>query len=504
MDEQPSSALGRTLGQRLSALRAVDLRAAIRLRGVVTGVADGVAHVVGLMDVGSDELVAFDSGVLGMAYELEQDQIGVVLLDGADRVCAGEGVEPLGRVPSLPVGGDLLGRVIDPLGRPLDDGPPIRGGSRPVLRAAPRLAERAPVERPLLTGIMVVDAALPIGRGQRQLIVGDRNVGKTSLALDIVAAQRPGDVFCVYVLVGQPMSRVLSTREALRDCGALGNTVVIAADAASAPGLQYLAPYAGATAAEYFCGLGSDALVIYDDLTKHADTYRELALLLGRSPGREAFPGDIFHIHAQLLERATALNAEHGGGSVTAFPIVETTESDISAYIPTNLISITDGQLYLDTNRFERNQRPAIDIGRSVSRVGGAAQTAAMRTAARNLRIVMSRFETLESLTRVGLDVDPATKSAVERGLLIRELLRQSRFTVRSAAEQIVALTAVDAGWLDALTPSTVSEATWAAAGRVATELPDIFEALTDGRQPPPGWKDRVHDLVERFSPERP
>lgn len=498
MNEQQSPWLDHSPGQRLSTLTAIDLRPALRLRGVVAGVADGVAQVVGLPDVGSDELVLFDSGVLGMAYELEWDRIGVVLLDGADRVCAGEGVESLSRVPALPVGSDLLGRVIDPLGRPLDDGPPLRGTSRAVLRAAPRLAERAPVERPLLTGVMVIDAAIPIGRGQRQLIVGDRNVGKTALALDIVAAQHAGDVYCVYVLIGQPMSRVLNIQEALRGCGALANTVVIAADAAAAPGLQYLAPYAGATAAEYFCGLGSDALVVYDDLTKHADTYRELALLLGRAPGREAFPGDIFHIHAQLLERATARNSDHGGGSVTAFPIVETTESDISAYIPTNLISITDGQLYLDTGRFERNLRPAIDIGRSVSRVGGAAQTGPMRTAARSLRIMMSRFETLESLTRVGLDVDPATKSAVDRGLLIRELLRQPRFTVRSVAEQIAVLTAISEGWLDALPPSVVGQVTWRTAARVASEQPDIFEALMDGREPPADWKDRLRDMVER------
>lgn len=325
--------------------------------------------------------------------------------------------------------------------------PALTGVGWPLFREAPSLSQRAPVERGVHTGVMVIDAAIPIGRGQRQLIVGDRNVGKTSLALDIVAAQHPGDVCCVYVLVGQPMSRMLSVRESLLDSGALANTVIVAADAAESPGLQYLAPYAGASIAEFFAEQQArDALVVYDALTKHADSYRELALLLGRAPGREAFPGDIFHIHAQLLERATARNAALGGGSVTAFPIVETTDGDISAYIPTNLISITDGQLYLDTVRFERNLRPAIDIGRSVSRVGGAAQSPPMRTAAQNLRITMSRFEALESLTRVGLDVDPTTCAAVERGLLVRELLRQPRFTPRSIAHQILALTAAGAG----------------------------------------------------------
>jgi len=371
------------------------------------------------------------------------------------------------------------------------------------LREAPHLTERAPVERPLLTGVMVIDAAIPIGRGQRQLIVGDRNVGKTALALDIVAAQRASDVACVYVVVGQPISRVLSIREALQKRGALSNTVVIAADAADAPGLQYLAPYAGATAAEYFRDQGSDALVVYDDLTKHADAYRELALLLGRPPGREAFPGDIFYIHAQLLERATALDAAHGGGSVTAFPIVETTDSDLSSYIPTNLISITDGQVYLDTGRFERNLRPAVDVGRSVSRVGGAAQLGPMRAAARNLRMTMSRFEALEALTRVGLDVDPATRQAVERGRILREVLRQPRFTLRTVAGQIFALTAVTEGWLDSLPPIEAAPLLWSAAERLGAELPEVAAALDAGRDAPEHWKERMHGLVQRSLEER-
>jgi len=351
---------------------------------------------------------------------------------------------------------------------------------------------------------MVIDAAIPIGRGQRQLIVGDRNVGKTALALDIVAAQRSGDVACVYVLVGQPISRVLSIRESLERCGALQNTVVIASDAADPPGLQYLAPYAGMTVAEYFRDLGQDALVVFDDLTKHADAYRELALLLGRPPGREAFPGDIFYIHAQLLERATARADTHGGGSATAFAIVETTESDISAYIPTNLISITDGQIYLDTARFERNERPAVDIGRSVSRVGGAAQPEAMRVAARNLRITMSRYESLEALTRVGLDIDPGTRQAVERGRVMSEILRQPRFTVRSVPDQIFALTAVAEGWLDGRAPLDARQKLWAAVPRLRSEVPDIVEALTTGHAAPDGWKDRMHTLLDGDEEKRP
>lgn len=474
----------------------LDLCRALAPRGAVVAIGDGVARLVGLPEIGNEELVAFDCGALGMAFELAADQVGVVLLEGAERVRAGEGATALGRPPSLPVGEALLGRLLDPLGRPLDERPAPAGAAWPLFRDAPRLTDRAPVRRPLLTGVMVVDAAIPIGRGQRQLVVGDRNVGKTALALDVVAAQRPGDVACVYVVVGQPISRLLGIREALLRCGALANTLVVAADAADTPGLQYLAPYAGATAAEYFRARGRDALVIYDDLTKHADAYRELALLLGRPPGREAFPGDIFYIHAELLERATALTDAAGGGSVTAFPIVETTDNDISTYIPTNLISITDGQVYLDATRFERNQRPAVDIGRSVSRVGGVAQPAALRAVAKQLRIALARFESLEALTRVGLDVDPGTRAAVERGRILREVLRQKRFAARSVADQVCALTAVDAGWLDAVAPAAAARALWTAIARLRAERPEVVAALDGDAAPPDGWADALQGIV--------
>lgn len=458
----------------------LDLASAFAPRGAVFEVGDGVARTVGLHDVGSEELVAFDGGALGMAYELDPAHTGVVLLSGANSVRAGEGVRAVGRLPSLRVGPELLGRILDPLGGPLDGRPAPGGEARAVLVEAPELIARAPVDRPLLTGVMVVDSTVPIGRGQRQLIVGDRNVGKTALALDIVAAQRPGDVVCVYVLVGQPMSRLLGLREALLHSGAMARTVVIAADAADPPGLQFLAPYAGATVAEAFRDAGLDALVVYDDLSKHADAYRELALLLGRPPGREAFPGDIFYIHAELLERACALDDKHGGGSITAFPLVETTEGDISAYIPTNLISITDGQIYLNSTLFERNQRPAVDVGKSVSRVGGAAQPDHLREVARNLRITLSRFEALEALTRVGLDVDAKTLLTVERGRRLRELLRQDRFRPRSVADQIVALTALEEGWLDDLATTEVAEHVWSAALALRADHADLVAQLDE------------------------
>ena len=486
------------LARCLAGVPEVDLRAAFHPRGAVVEIGDGVARVVGLPAVGYEELVAFDSGALGMAYDLAPDHTGVVLLSDADGVRAAEGVSATGRPPSVPVGGELLGRLIDPLGRPLDDRPAPTSMWRPVFREAPELTERTSVNRALLTGVMVIDAAIPIGRGQRQLIVGDRNVGKTALALDIVAAQKAGDVVCVYVVIGQPLSRALGLREALLQSAALPNTVLVAADAAEAPGLQYLAPYAGATIAEALRDHGRDVLVVYDDLTKHADAYRELALLLGRPPGREAFPGDIFYVHAELLERAAALSDAGGGGSITAFPIAETIDSDISTYIPTNLISITDGQIYLDASRFERNERPAVDIGRSVSRIGGAAQPAAMRAAARNLRVGMARYESLEALTRVGLDVDPATRQAVERGRILRELLRQPRFTVRTVADQVLALTAVAEGWLDGAAPPDARRALWAAAQQARAEVPTVMATLDSGDEPPPGWKERLHDIVRR------
>jgi F-type H+-transporting ATPase subunit alpha len=448
--------------------------------------------------LGSEELVRFDSGAYGLAYDLAPDHSGVILLRGADRVRAGEGATPTGRLPSLRVGVELLGRVVDALGQPMDDWPTPRGEERPVFREAPRLTERASVCRPLHTGVMAIDAAIPIGRGQRQLIIGDRNVGKTALALDIVAAQKGGGVVCIYVVVGQPLSRVLGIRDALLESGALEHTVVVAAEAGDTAGMQYLAPYAGTAVAEYFRDRGRDALVVYDDLTKHADAYRELALLLGRPPGREAFPGDIFYIHAQLLERATAFADTAGGASITAFPVIETTDSDISSYIPTNLISITDGQIYLDTARFERNQRPPIDVGRSVSRIGGAAQLAVMRAASRNVRIEMARFEALETLTRVGLDVDPKTRRAIDRGRILRVLVRQPRFTVRTVADQVLALTAMSEGWLDELEPAEAARVLWSAAERARTEAADVVKTLNAGETPADGWREQLRDIVRR------
>ena len=474
----------------LQAADAFDPLAAARPRGVVLRVGDGVALIGGLPGAGCDELLRFDSGALGMVFDLREDGIGALLLTARHTVSAGQGVTALGGPPDLAVGPACLGRLIDPLGRPLDEGPPLPARPRlPLFRPAPDIIERTRVERPFHTGVTVVDAAIPIGRGQRELIIGDRNTGKTAVALDILAAQRPGDVACVYVVIGQPMSRILAVRDDLQRRGCLSNTVLVAAEASAAPGMQYLAPYAGASAAEWFRDSGADAVVVYDDLTKHADVYRELALLLDRPPGREAYPGDIFHIHAELLERAAAVKVGGAEGSVTAFPLVETTDSDISAYIPTNLISITDGQIYLDTGRFERDLRPAVDIGLSVSRIGSVAQPPALRRPARNLKVLLSRLESLEALSRVGLEIDAATRQTLVRGRILRELLRQHRFSPRGTAEQVVALTAVGEGLLDAVAPERCPDAVASLLDALRRRAPDIAADLDAGREPKTDYK---------------
>ena len=475
------------LTQASSKLRLAD---AFKPRGVVRRVADGVAIVAGLEAARYEELLAFDSGALGIAFDLRPNALGTVLLSGASLVREGDGVVGLDRLPDLPVGPEALGRILDPLGNPLDEGGPLSGSKRlPLFRTAPEIIQRKSVDQTLWTGVMAVDAAIPIGRGQRELIVGDRNVGKTSLAIDFVIAQKSGDVACVYVLIGQPMSRVRALRDTLEREGALANTVIIAAYSSDSPGLQYLAPLAGASMAESFRDAGGHAVVVYDDLTKHADAYRELALLLDRPPGREAYPGDIFYVHAELLERAAALSTELGGGSVTAFPLVETTDGDISSYIPTNLISITDGQIYLDTARFERDLRPAIDIGRSVSRIGAVAQPAAMRKAAKNLKIQLSRFESLEKLSRVGLDIDVTTQATLRDGNILRAALRQMRSSPRDIAYQVIVLTAISEQWLNDLSPSEAALAVEVLVELVRERDLDLVTTLNSRAVPAEGWK---------------
>jgi F-type H+-transporting ATPase subunit alpha len=452
---------------------------AAREVGVVTNVATGIAMVSGLPGVGFEELVMFPDGLLGIAFNVDEEQVGVVLLGEYQELRAGDEVTRTGRVMDVAVGEALLGRVIDPLGRPLDGkGELAAADRRPVERPAPPIMDRAPVVVPLQTGLKVVDAMIPIGRGQRELILGDRQTGKTAIAVDTILNQRGKDVICVYCAIGQRASAVAKVVAKLRDHGAMEYSVVVVAEGNEAPGLAYVTPYAATSIAEYFMEMGRDVLIVYDDLTHHARSYRELSLLLRRPPGREAFPGDIFYIHSRLLERATHLCAERGGGSLTALPIIETEAQDISAYIPTNLISITDGQIYLSPSLFELGILPAVAVGESVSRVGGAAQRAAYRAVAGTLKLAYSQFEELEAFARFGTRLDESTRQIIDHGRRIRACLKQSESQPVSLLEQIAVLLALAAGLFDRVPLEKMPDAeraVRAAAGGIAAGIAARF-----------------------------
>jgi F-type H+-transporting ATPase subunit alpha len=412
--------------------------------GTITSIATGIAKVSGLPGVGFEEVLRFAGDVYGIAFNVDEDEIGVVLLGDYWQLHAGDEVERRGHVMDVPVGNALIGRIINPLGRPLDgNGPVVTSGRLPIERTAPHIMDRAPVTIPLQTGIKVIDALIPIGRGQRELIVGDRQTGKTTIALDTILNQRDQNVLCVYCAIGQRASGVAKVIAALRDKGAMDYTIVVVTEGNDPPGLAYVAPYAATSIAEHFMAQGRDVLVVYDDLTHHARAYRELSLLLRRPPGREAFPGDIFYLHARLLERATHLRLELGGGSLTALPIIETEAQDISAYIPTNLISITDGQIYLSPSLFELGVLPAVDVGKSVSRVGGKAQRAAYRAVAGDLKLAYAQFEELETFARFGARLDENTRKIIDHGRRIRACLKQPEFAPVSVAAQIAVLLAL-------------------------------------------------------------
>jgi F-type H+-transporting ATPase subunit alpha len=412
--------------------------------GRVTNVSTGIARVSGLPGVGFEEVLKFPGDVYGIAFNVDEDEIGVVLLGDYWQLHAGDEVERRGHVMDVPVCDGLIGRVINPLGRPLDDhGPVISSERLPIERPAPPIMNRAPVTVPLQTGIKVIDALIPIGRGQRELILGDRQTGKTAIALDTILNQRDQNVLCVYCAIGQRASGVAKVVATLREQGAMEYTIVVVTEGNDPPGLAYIAPYAATSIAEHFMEQGRDVLIVYDDLTHHARAYRELSLLLRRPPGREAFPGDIFYIHSRLLERATHLGRELGGGSLTALPIIETEAQNISAYIPTNLISITDGQIYLSPSLFELGVLPAVDVGRSVSRVGGKAQRAAYRAVAGDLKLAYAQFEELETFARFGARLDDDTRTIVEHGRRIRACLKQPEFAPISVPAQITLLLAL-------------------------------------------------------------
>jgi F-type H+-transporting ATPase subunit alpha len=418
--------------------------------GTVLQVGDGIARVHGLENCVALEMLEFEHGVVGIAFNLEEDNVGAALFGEWEKLKEGEPVRRTGEVASVPVGDELLGRVVDPLGAPLDGGNPIETTERrPLEFKAPGVVDRQPVKEPVQTGLKAIDSMIPIGRGQRELIIGDRGTGKTAVIIDTILNQRGGDLICVYVAIGQKGSTVAQVVERLREAGAMEYTIVISAAAHEAAPIKWMAPFAGTAMAEHFMFNGRHAVVFYDDLSKHADAYRQLSLLLRRPPGREAFPGDVFYLHSRLLERSCKLNDELGGGSITGIPVVETQAGDVAAYIPTNVISITDGQIFLESDLFYSGVRPAINVGISVSRVGGNAQTKAMKTVAGRLRLDLSQYRELEAFAQFGSELDEATRSTLNRGEKMVATLNQPQYAPWPVEEQVVAIYAGVNGFLD-------------------------------------------------------
>ncbi len=470
-----------------SAIETFDTGAETRSVGTVVMVGDGIAQVYGLADALASELLEFPGGVMGMALNLEEETVGAVILGDATAIKEGDTVKTTGRVVEVPVGQALLGRVVDPLGRPLDDKGPIAATrTRPVERIAPGVIVRKSVDTPVQTGIKAIDALIPIGRGQRELIIGDRQTGKTAIAIDTIINQKGKGLVCIYVAIGQKLSTVAKTVAILEQHGAMSHTIVVVAGAEDPAPLQYLAPYAGVAMGEEVMEVGveldgrtvKDALCVYDDLSKHAWAYREMALLLRRPPGREAYPGDVFYLHSRLLERAARLNEENGGGSLTALPIIETQAGDVSAYIPTNVISITDGQIFLETDLFNAGQRPALNIGISVSRVGSAAQTKAMKKVAGPLKLDLAQYRALAAFAQFASDLDKATRDQLTRGEKLSEVIKQPQYQPLSVEKQVTILYAATTGALDDIPTPRVREFESGLYRFLETERPAILEEL--------------------------
>jgi F-type H+-transporting ATPase subunit alpha len=462
-----------TFSSMQKAMQSFEPELKLREVGNIISIATGIAKVSGLPGVGFEEVLIFPGNIYGIAFNVDEHEIGVVLLGDYWHLQAGDEVLRSGHVVDVPVGEGLIGRIINPLGEPLDDKGHLVSSTRlPVERPSPPIMDRAPVSVPLQTGIKVIDAMVPVGRGQRELILGDRQTGKTAIALDTILNQKDQNVLCVYCAIGQRAAGVAKVISTLREQGALDYTVVVVTEGNDPPGLAYIAPYAATSIAEYFMQDGRDVLIVYDDLTHHARAYRELSLLLRRPPGREAFPGDIFYIHSRLLERSTHLRPELGGGSLTALPIIETEAQDISAYIPTNLISITDGQIYLSPLLFELGVLPAVDVGKSVSRVGSKAQRAAYRSVTADLKLAYAQFEELETFARFGARLDESTLKIIDHGRRIRACLKQTEFTPVSIAEQISVLLALTAKLFDRIPIDKMSEAEHAVRV-IAVDIPE-------------------------------
>jgi F-type H+-transporting ATPase subunit alpha len=474
--------------------------------GTVLSVADGIARVHGLDDCMSLEMLELPHDVTGLALNLESDNVGVVLFGEWDKVVEGDTVKRTGRLLEIPVGEQLLGRIVDPLGRPLDDkGQVNTSETRPAEFKAPGVVERQPVNTPVQTGLKAIDGMIPIGRGQRELIIGDRQTGKTAIAIDTIINNRDKDLICVYVAIGQRMSTVVQVAGILDEAGALDNTIIVAAPADEAAPIKFMAPYAGCAMAEHFLYDGKDALCVYDDLTKHASAYRQMSLLLRRPPGREAYPGDVFYLHSRLLERAVRLNDDLGGGSLTALPVIETQANDVSAYIPTNVISITDGQIFLESDLFYSGVRPAINVGISVSRVGGNAQTKAMKKVAGKLKLDLSQYRDLEAFAQFGSELDPETQKQLARGERLVEMLKQNERSPLSVGEQVASIYAGTGGYLDRIKAERVQDFLAQLLERLRSETKDLIGRINDGElsdEDEEALGEAIAEAVDDFGPD--
>ncbi|UJA19603.1 F0F1 ATP synthase subunit alpha [Thermoleophilia bacterium SCSIO 60948] len=474
--------------------------------GTVLSIGDGIARVHGLDNCMSLEMLEFPHGVTGLALNLEADNVGAVLFGSWDKIVEGDTVKRTNQLLEIPVGRELLGRMVDPLGRPLDDKGDINTSeTRPAEFKAPGVVQRQEVNRPVQTGLKAVDGMIPVGRGQRELIIGDRQTGKTAVGLDTILNSADKDLICIYVAIGQRMSTVVQVQKTLEDAGVMDNTIIVAAPADEAAPIKYIAPYAGTAMGEYFLYNGEDALCVYDDLTKHAYAYRQMSLLLRRPPGREAYPGDVFYLHSRLLERSVQLNDELGGGSLTALPIIETQANDVSAFIPTNVISITDGQIFLESDLFNSGTRPAINVGISVSRVGGNAQTKAMKKVAGKLRLELSQFRDLEAFAQFGSDLDPDTQRQLNRGSRLTEMLNQNERAPLSVAEQVASIYSGTGGYLDRIKTDRVQEFLTQLLERLHSEEKDLMGRIDEGQlsdEDEEALGKAITEMVDDFGPD--
>ena len=469
--------------------------------GVVISSADGIVQVEGMDKAVYGEIVTFENGAKGMVESVDPGKLGIMLFDGAETVGVGTLVTRSGKRAGIPVGDGFLGRVIDPLGEPIDGKGPVNAeGYNPIEKQAPGILERQSVDTPLYTGILAIDSMFPIGRGQRELIIGDRQTGKTSIATDAILNQKDTGVLCIYVAIGQKASSIARVAEDLKKHGAMSYTTIVAATASDSAPLQYIAPYAGTALAEYFMSKGKSVLIVYDDLSKHAVAYRAISLLLRRSPGREAYPGDVFYLHSRLLERSCRMRDDLGGGSITALPIVETQAGDVSAYIPTNVISITDGQIFLESALFNAGNRPAVNVGLSVSRVGGAAQTKAMKKANANLRIELAQYKDMESFAQFSSDLDAETRRQLEHGKALTEMLKQPLYQPKSDAEQVVVLTLASHGMLDDLPLADQRAKTNAFVRQFHADVSGTMDAITSTGKITPEQVDTILTAWKAFA----